>query len=119
MMDTIATLHTPLLKWPEQITLSYYACPPHTSHACQPLDVGVFKPMKDKWRQTLGDFYKNAENKVTKQTFPSLLAKVWTALKPENAVSAFRSSGLHPCDRRAVQKKIIPEPIDLSRPGTS
>ena len=27
--------------------------PPRTSHALQPLDVAVFKPLKDKWRTTL------------------------------------------------------------------
>ena len=26
--------------------------PPHASHALQPLDVAVFKPLKDKWRTT-------------------------------------------------------------------
>ena len=32
--------------------------PPHTSHALQPLDVGVFKGLKADWRKILLRFYR-------------------------------------------------------------
>ena len=31
---------------------------PHCSHLLQPLDVGVFKPLKDQWRKLVKDWYK-------------------------------------------------------------
>jgi len=32
--------------------------PPNSTHVCQPLDVGVFKGLKVKWRQILLNFRK-------------------------------------------------------------
>lgn len=49
-----------------------YCLPPHCTHVLQPLDVGVYGPIKKSWRTILKDHkaLTMAEN-VTKEIFPS------------------------------------------------
>ena len=43
--------------------------PPHTTHESQPLDVGVFAPLKTQWSQVCHDFYqKNPGRVITSST---------------------------------------------------
>ena len=66
--------------------------PPHSSHAWQPLDVGVYGPVKKCWRTILQEFYiKAGYENVGKYQFAALvnlLHKV--AFFPEHAVAGFR-----------------------------
>lgn len=82
--------------------------PPNTSHALQPLDVGVFRAVKVEWRKILSDWYNESRmQNVDKAVFPILLKRLWQRLRPANAVNAFRGSGLYPSDRTAVRHRIV------------
>lgn len=91
--------------------------PPHTSHALQPLDVGVFKAVKSKWRKILEDYFNAARvqkraqkfHSVDKSKFPRLLAKLWPQLAADHVVNGFKKSGLVPVNRAAIASKIIEE----------
>ena len=81
--------------------------PPHTSSALQPLDVGVFKGMKTRWREILSDFYRQSRlNSVSKDAFPPLLAKLFTHLVEHGgwAMNAFAKCGLCPLNRSKVSE---------------
>ena len=87
--------------------------PANTSHALQPLDVGVFKSVKALFSKiVLKWFAANAQNTVDKDSFPVLLKELWEGLKPEWLVGGFRRAGLYPYDPEAVQDKIILDPRD-------
>ena len=79
--------------------------PPHTSHALQPLDVGVFKSVKAAWRLIVDKHYTSGV-KIDKTNFPKLLAKLWTKLDGSHLVSGFNRTGMFPFDRHAVDAKI-------------
>jgi hypothetical protein len=82
--------------------------PPNTSHALQPLDVGVFAPIKRAWRLILKNWYRETRlQKVTKATFPHLLNKLFQELKRENAVKGFEGAGLYPVNKIPVEKRIL------------
>ena len=50
---------------------------PGTSHAIQPLDVGLFKPLKTQWRKILLQFFRETRMKlVDKAIFPTLLKQL-------------------------------------------
>lgn len=89
--------------------------PPNTSHALQPLDVGVFKSVKASWRTILSDWFRDSRlQNVDKVVFPKLLAKLWMNLKPEHAANGFRGCGLLPVNRSAVQHRVIADASDVT-----
>ena len=82
--------------------------PAHTSHVLQPLDTGVFGPVKGVWRRLVKEFYsKHNFKNIDKNSFILLLKELYLALKNENAVAGFRSSGLFPLDQTKVLKNDI------------
>ena len=99
------TYNTAKMALDNNITL--LCLPPHSSHALQPLDVGVFKSVKATWRTLVSEHYSQTKFKLTKENFPAVLNKLWKSLKGDLLVSGFRQSGLHPFNRRAVDGKIL------------
>lgn len=81
--------------------------PPHTSHALQPLDVAVFRPLKASWRSVLNESHAVSRYGLDKSKFPQCLAKLMPRLKPEHAVAGFRGSGLYPVNRLACKHRIV------------
>ena len=83
--------------------------PPNTTHILQPLDVGVFGPVKTAWRKIL-KMYKvqtRAAN-VNKEVFPGLIRKLWDCcITPAHLRSAFRCAGLVPFDPRAIKSDCL------------
>jgi len=79
--------------------------PPHTTHESQPLDCGVFGPLKKQWTQVCHDFQQ--ENKgavISKYSFSSLFSKAWLqALSVCNIVAGFRKCGVYPFNRNAIE----------------
>ncbi|CAF1487813.1 unnamed protein product, partial [Didymodactylos carnosus] len=64
-----------------------FALPLHTTHILQPLDVVVFKPVKEKWKQILS-LNENSGKPVNKDNFPGLLAQLFEkgVIKKSNIV---------------------------------
>ena len=82
--------------------------PPNTSHALQPLDVGVFRSVKSKWKKILDNWYNQSRLKALDKTvFPSLLSSLWPQLDPQHAVNGFRGAGLWPVDRSAINRRLV------------
>ena len=99
-----------------------FCLPPNCSHVLQPLDVGVFSPMKKVWRDILKNWYRESRlQNVTKASFPFLLKKMFEKIKPQNAVSGFKGTGLYPLNKNAISHRIlITEKIDQEQiPGSS
>ena len=88
--------------------IRFMTLPPNSTHICQPLDVAVFRPMKSLWRTCLSDW--RAESRLSgtipKEVFPTLLARVFYKLKPDNLISGFRATGIWPLDSTPVLKHI-------------
>ena len=94
--------------------------PPHTTHLLQPLDVGVFGPLKNAWRIVLKEHQiATCASTVTKQEFPYLLAKLWDRLfLPQHFTSGFRRTGLCPLSRDAIPTSRLTKALPFSRPAT-
>lgn len=96
--------------------------PPNCTHAFQPLDVGVFSPMKRNWSGILRKWYRESRlRSVDKSVFPTLLRSLWSTLEPNNLRSGFRGAGLFPVNRQMVERAIVgpedrTEPVGLSTP---
>ena len=98
--------------------------PPHTSHALQPLDVTVFKLLKDKWCTNLLRFYRETRMKsVDKGSFPLLLKQLWEKKSASHLVGGFRGSSLWPFNPNAIRDpKNVQDHVSVSsepQPGPS
>lgn len=82
-----------------------FALPPHTTHLSQPLDKGVFAPLKVKWKQVVHEFVLKHEGRaVTRYEFSALFAKAWSeAMTIKNITAGFGVSGVCPFNRKAIQ----------------
>ena len=80
-----------------------FCLPPHTTHECQPLDVGLFGPLKKYWQQECHKFYQNNHATViTTLNFNRVFQVVWLkAISPLNVCGGFRKSGVFPFNRDA------------------
>lgn len=77
--------------------------PPHTSHLLQPMDLSVFKPLKQKYDQEVVKWQrKNYGVKLNKSTFSGIISDVWTQCTPEIIKSGFRKAGIYPFNAEVI-----------------
>ena len=76
-----------------------------TTHLTQPLDKGMFGPLKLRWRQVVHDFRVSHLCQVVNQdNFCSLFRKSWVeAMTVTNTSSGFRTTGIHPLNPNALK----------------
>ena len=83
---------------------------PHTSHICQPTDLGPFAQMKRYYSQYLKEYISTGETKVTRAQFNTLFNHTReVALSREYIEVGWRRTGLHPFNPRRVllQPKLV------------
>ena len=90
--------------------------PPNMTHLLQPLDVGVFGPIKNAWRSIIKRHkLESRGERVSKEVFPSLLAQLWDiSFKPDHYKGGFHGTGLVPFSWEHVLKKITPPDTAVS-----
>ena len=81
-----------------------FTLPPNSTHLTQPLDRGVFGPLKVAWRQVCHEFLiDNPGQTVNHRVFSRLLAEAYMrAMTVKNIIAGFRNTGIYPPDREAV-----------------
>jgi hypothetical protein len=81
--------------------------PPHSSHLLQPLDVGLFSPLKRAYGDEINLFIRASINHITKSeffvAFKAAHDKIFTK---ENIKSGFRGAGISPWDPDSVILKL-------------
>lgn len=84
--------------------------PPNNTHILQPLDVGVFGPVKSSWRKIVKNYkLKTRAANITKEVFPQLVKELWDcSFKPSQLKAEFKSAGLVPFDPKAIKSDRIP-----------
>ena len=91
-----------------------FGFPGHTTHLLQPLDVGVFGPLKSKFRSLAADLrYRHQSSVVGKIQTPQLWSKaVDRVCTPKLVRDAFAKCGIHPFDPCAIDRKeVVPRQI--------
>ena len=94
-----------LIKKARLLEVHLFCLPPNMTHILQPLDVGVFGPVKARWRSILKQYkLRTRAMNVTKECFPSLIKQLWEqSLNEEHLQGGFRAAGLYPFNPQAVK----------------
>jgi hypothetical protein len=97
----------------KEVGLHLVTLPSHTSHALQPLDVGVFGPFKrafwiycDIW--AMNNKGKGAKKVVLAEWVSKALGR---ALTSENIQSGFRATGIYPLNSHAMDSEMEPSTV--------
>ena len=90
--------------------------PPHSTHLIQPLDVGVFGPMKSSWRTILKwHQIETCATIVTKHEFPSLISRLWDkSFRPDHLINGFNKTGVCPLSRKAITSDQLVKSLPFS-----
>lgn len=82
--------------------------PPHTSHVLQPLDLCVFKSLKQRWDERLIKWQRNNYGtKLPKRIFSALIAQIWTETDPEIISNGFKKAGIVPFNDKVISKDMF------------
>ena len=106
LLDGHCTHYQPdLIKLAVQNDVLILCLPPHTTHATQPLDCGVFSPLKSHWSTVCHKFIqKNPGKLITRYNFNGLFSKAWLkSVVPTNLIAGFKVCGVYPLNRQAVK----------------
>jgi DDE superfamily endonuclease len=78
--------------------IELFAFVPHTTHICQPLDVGCFSANKKIFGSTVDDFAsKRARGSLSKRDFFEIYAIAHTkSITASNITSSFVATGIYP-----------------------
>ena len=74
-----------------------YCLPPHTTHALQPCDVGVFGPLKKSWNVCVSRYMCDHPGEiVNKNKFASVFKEAWeSSIKISTISNSFKASGIY------------------------
>lgn len=95
--------------------------PPHTTHIWQPLDVGVFKSLKDKFKEQVRLRMRRCRRRgIKKYDFGKVFTPAYYAsITAKNIRSGFRRTGLWPEDKYAADLSKFEESRRQSSPSLS
>ena len=113
----ITHYHPQVIRFAMEHDCIVLCMPPHTTHESQPLDVGVFAPLKVQWSRLCHDFYQNNPGKIIKTfDFSYLFSKArYQNITPLNIMAGYRKAGVYPYNPKALA---ITEPAEKSSSDT-
>ena len=78
--------------------------PPNTTHLMQPLDKGMFSPLKIAWREEVYDYLiKNPGKAISKHNFLHTFSEAWyKSMTQKNILVGFQTTGVYPLNRDAI-----------------
>lgn len=93
-----------VLEKAKELGVEIIKLPSHASHLLQPLDLAVFKSMKDRWDAKILAWQRLNVGAMQKHNFSEILGEVWKELDPKIIRNGFKKGGIFP-----LNKDVIPE----------
>ena len=86
--------------------------PPNTTHATQPLDLGVFVHLKKFWHSECKKWFAYTTKNISKPTFPKKLKSICENLTPVHSIGGWEGTGLWPINKNKLEDKILKTSVD-------
>ena len=98
--------HPDTIELARQHDIIMFCLPPYTTHACQPLDVSVYRSLKSHWTDVCHEYLqKHPARIVTKYDFSALLADACSCtMTHKNICSGFWKCGVYPLNPDAIER---------------
>ena len=106
LLDGHSTHYQPqVIKFAMEHQCIILRLPPHTTHKTQPLDVGIFVPLKVQWVRVCHSFYQKNPGKIINK-----FSEAWYgAVTPVNIIAGFHKAGVCPFNPDAVTISTSPD----------
>lgn len=110
-----------LLEYAEQNNVTLLCLPSHTTQFLQPLDRAFFKAFKSYYYAACNNFIRaNPTRSIKRLQFGKLISEAWSkSTTVDNAVSAFRSTGIFPLNPDIIPEYAYLSEIPDNKSGTS
>ena len=105
LLDGHSSHYSPsAIKMAAEEKVILFAFPPNTTHLSQPLDKGVFGPLKMHWRKACHRYMSEHPGHVVHSyVFSRLFHIAWVeSMTTKNIVAGFRTTGIYPTNRHAI-----------------
>lgn len=103
-------------KYATQKDIILFRLPPHSTHFTQPLDVGLFQPMKHYHAEAVDNAIRLGDADFSRQDFLAAFNQFRIkTFKPSSILSAWRKTGLIPYNPEIVLEKIRPKDVPQMR----
>jgi len=90
------------LNFAKSKNIEILCLPPHTTHALQPCDVGVFSPLASRWAAEVEKAFDSGEG-VSHQTFLKVYHRAHDqAITPQIIQAAWQKAGIHPLNYNEI-----------------
>lgn len=101
--------------------IELYRLVPNATHLMQPLDKGVFGPLKQTWHKVVRQHNRaNPGNLIGKNNFAEKLNEAFLLFyKPLTVVNAFKASGIYPVDGTVITKEQLKPGLTYCSSDTS
>jgi hypothetical protein len=110
LCDNLASHLSPaVIQACREHNIEFVCLPPNSTDKLQPLDVGIFAPLKSAWRSVLSDYKQRNPRQagINKTDFPALLSKTLEkANLGQHLPAAFEKCGIYPVNRDRTVERI-------------
>ena len=89
--------------------IELYRIVPNATHLMQPMDKGVFGPLKSKWHMIVRKYTRENPGKcINRENFAEKLTEAFLLFyKPLTVINAFRASGIYPVDSSVISSQTL------------
>ncbi|XP_045177895.2 jerky protein homolog-like [Mercenaria mercenaria] len=107
LIDSVSShIDLNIFTFAKEKQIELYRLIPNATHFLQPVDNGVFGPLKKVWYKIVRKYTKeNPGKSIGKENFAGKLHEAFMLFyKPLTVSSSFRSTGIHPVDRSKISE---------------
>ena len=104
----------PVIRFAREHNIILFVLPAHTSHFLQPLDVGVFSPMKSHYNATCSRYLREHPGRVvTRYNLCGLIGEAYLRTMAGNLQAGFKGTGIFPFHPEEIDVDTICGPSSL------